>query len=197
MVLVPIFVDLGLRYNLVDDEHDVHDKHKVKDGYVAIFINNNGIGHASLFVGREEDKDWLLFDPCGSYSKGKGYWLGDKNVSIRTRASDVMEKGNFSSRDYYLYHIHDGPKINVYSFEIPKSEEQQIRQNITMTTASGCIIDCARHVSAVLYGVRTFKSLDESYRTPWGLQSAIRPLTKLPTTTGKEDIINRMSGKRK
>jgi len=172
-------------------------KEDEKKGYVTIFINNNGIGHASLFVGREEDKDWLLFDPCGSYSKGKGYWLGDKNVQIRTRTSDVMEKGNFSSRDYYLYHVYDGPKINAYSFEITESEEQQIRANIIEFSDTGCFIRCASYVSAVLFGVETFKSLDEDYRTPWGLQSAIQKLTKLPTTTAKEDIINRMSGKRK
>lgn len=170
------------------------DEFKKKDGYVAIFINNNGIGHAALFVGRASNKNWLLFDPCGSYAKGAGYNRYDNSTKIRTRTGDVMLKGEFSARDYYLYQRYDGPKVNVYAFEITKEEEVLIRDNIDEYADSSCFAKCSEYVAAVLYGIKSFKGLDSRYRFPWTLESALKKLTKMSTSNEKESVILRLSG---
>jgi hypothetical protein len=193
---VPMIIQSGINAVAAERVEESPCMNCKKEGYVAIFINDNGFfGHAAIIIGRSPKN--TLFDPCGSYSKGKGKALEnkDKNFYPRSRPSgDVFESEEFSSEDYYKYHRHEGPKINVYSFEIEKEEEELILERAE-EWGGHCDMDCARRVSSVLMGIGPFKKIDDSYRFPTSLGVALKGITKMSTSMKKSDVINRMMGK--
>jgi hypothetical protein len=173
---------------------------KITEGYVTIFINSNGTGifkdgHAAVFVGRLSDgKRRLLFDPCGYYAQGKGYVKENPKHKVFNREGPVFEGDQFDYRDYYLYHRSDGPKVNAYSFEITKKEEEQIRENI-MENAEECYAECTTYVKTVLRGIEPFREVSEILSPlPSSLGNALKKQTKLPITNNENDIIKRMRG---
>jgi hypothetical protein len=171
------------------------DEFKKKDGYVTIFINANGAGHASLFIGKNTDKNRILYDPCGSYAKGKGYAVANPEHTWQSRPSgDIFGADDFSYRDYYIYHRADGPDINVYSFELTKDEQSKIYERAETLGEDSCSFDCARRISEVLRGIRPFKNLASS-RWPVNLGDDLKKMTTMPTSKDKESVIDRMSGK--
>lgn len=167
-------------------------------GYVAVFINFNGWGlslrqHAALFIGREIEKDRTLYDPCGSYKKGAGLSINDPNHPVLSRVGAVSIGDQFAYLDYYLFHRLDGPNINVYGFEITKSEENQIRARLGDHDANTCQWNCAKIVSMVLKEIGPFKNLDE-YTKPSSLRNALKPLTKMPYSPQEKEVLKRMKG---
>jgi len=168
-------------------------------GYVAVFINFNGNvlplrQHASLFIGRETDKNRTLYDPCGSYTKGAGLFINDPTQKVSSRVGAILIGDQFAYHDYYLFHrLIDGPNVNVYGFEITKSEENQIRERIVEHDANTCSWYCAKIVSTVLNGIGPFKNLGE-YTRPDSLRKAIKPLTKMPYSSAEKEVLKRMKG---
>ncbi|MDR1064674.1 MAG: hypothetical protein LBL48_12235 [Azoarcus sp.] len=66
---IPLIIQRGLEEILPAEKPSPCmncDEFKKKDGYVTVFINDNGLAilkevHASIFVGRGSDKDRILF----------------------------------------------------------------------------------------------------------------------------------------
>jgi uncharacterized Zn-binding protein involved in type VI secretion len=142
-----------------------------KKGFVAVFINNNGKWtgeHASVFIGDMNDKDRILYDPCGSYDKGK------REGRLGTRGGDVLGAEQYDYKGYYDYHREDGEDIKVFPFRITKKEEKQIRNRILDPDLLGsCDMDCTVRTREVLRGIGPFKDLKSSgtfmRRTPKSL----------------------------
>jgi len=175
------------------------DEFKEKNGYVAVFINNNGLAltkdqHAAIFLGRETDADHLLYDPSGTYAKGRGYQISDPNHRIEPRGGAIFNKGEFSYHDYYLFHRADGPNVNVFAFNLTKCEQEEIRQRIIENiSGSEDYAQCTLLVRKVLHGIGPFKNLGKPI-TPSGLSPEVRKLTKLPTKHDEKSVLKRMRG---
>jgi len=123
-----------------------------KPGFVAVFVNNNGLGHVSVFVGAITDKDRILYDPCGNYSKN-GY-----------RTGDIFTADEYDYNGYYDYHKADGNDIRVFPFKITKKEENAIKERIlNPETTSTCSMSCTVRSREVLTGIGPFKNLKPSY----------------------------------
>jgi hypothetical protein len=179
---------------------------KDKDGYIAVFVETNRWpGHVSLFVGRSDNKNRILYDPCGSYKKGAGYNMakmagkdylaqGEDGITWPDRpSSDVFSNNDFSTRDYYLYHEGGGTNLNAYAFEISKSDEEEIRRRLDELPGGSCEIECVLRVKSILEGIGHFKKFF-SESTPSSFRAELKCLTRMPSARKRKDVIKRMAG---
>jgi uncharacterized Zn-binding protein involved in type VI secretion len=137
-------------------------KEEEKKGFVVVFVNNNGRvtgEHTSVFIGEMNGKSRILYDPCGSYDKGKS------EGGLGTRGGDVLGAEEFDYAGYYNYHKEDGPDIRIFPFRITKEEENKIRERVSSDEfLSSCDFDCTVRTRAVLTGIGPFKKLKPSGR---------------------------------
>jgi uncharacterized Zn-binding protein involved in type VI secretion len=143
---------------------------ETKTGLVTIFVNNNGIGHVSLFIGYDSDRDRILFDPCGSYIKDGNSWR-----------SNIFTAEEFDKMGYWRYHSSDGDDITFYPFTISESEEKTIRNRISDNEGAdpgpGCFMACATAVSEAIKGIGPFKNFEPA-STPWGMKKEMEKLKR-------------------
>ena len=102
-----------------------------------VIVNNNGIGHVGIQGGSGENT--FLYDPGGSFVATSGP-SGSGNLFVGTDAN---------LNTYVQFQQEDGPKVDVYSFEISNEEFSQITNAID--EQGGCAaLFCASCSSSVL-----------------------------------------------
>ncbi|MEQ4626591.1 hypothetical protein [Providencia manganoxydans] len=139
--------------------------------YVRIFImiNNVFIGHAGLILGEGEDA--FLYDPAGSYDGCEEKECRGLVQSFRG-SGDFFEYPQFDWDSYLKYQFNDGEDVVVLEFIVPRSQMEQMKDNILYYSDTATDFTCARNVARVLResgGV--FAGLDEGFFTPWGLKA--------------------------
>jgi hypothetical protein len=83
---VPLLIQNGIHTVIpVDKPSACVNCDEVKDGYVVIFVNSNGLGlfkdgHVALFLGKASDANRILYDPCAHYAKVKVAILWIRNI---------------------------------------------------------------------------------------------------------------------
>lgn len=145
---------------------------------IIIMINNNMIGHAGLRVDKGDSA--LLYDPAGSYTGCYKRSCKDNEGNPIVRGSgDAFygEPGEFEWSDYLAYQLYDGPDVTGYSFEIPQSQAETIKDLIIDTYKGRASFGCATTISSLLKESGGVFAQLPGASTPWGLAS---DLSKVP-----------------
>ncbi|MGJ3353834.1 hypothetical protein [Providencia sp. Je.9.19] len=139
--------------------------------YVRIFvmINNEGFGHSGLIL--DEGENAFLYDPAGTYAGCEEKKCRGSIQSFRGSGS-FFEYPYFDWDSYLKYQFEDGEDVVVFEFVVPRSQMEQMKDNILYYSDTATDFTCAKNVARVLResgGV--FAGLDEGFFTPWGLKA--------------------------
>jgi RHS repeat-associated protein len=129
-----------------------------------VVVNQNGLGHAGVYVDNGPDGKPFLYDPGGSFQQG----MRGSNDAFYGKDANIS--------DYIKFQERDGPNVKVFKFDTSKADEAKIASNAEGQDGKAPLM-CAVGTSSALQGVGPFRNLPISL-TPRGLAGDLSKLVQ-------------------